>query len=106
MWNFPAGIPHSIQGFEEGCEFLLIFDDGNFSEDSTFLITDWFNCTPRDVLAKILASRKGISLNYQQMLIIRAIYSKAKYRVRYHLIRFLTHVERDRLAITYPTLNQ
>jgi oxalate decarboxylase len=52
MWNFPAGIPHSIQGFEEGCEFLLIFDDGNFSEDSTFLITDWFNCTPRDVLAK------------------------------------------------------
>ena len=37
MWNFPAGIPHSIQGLEEGCEFLLIFDDGNFSEDSTFL---------------------------------------------------------------------
>ena len=52
MWNFPSGIPHSIQGLEEGCEFLLIFDDGNFSEDSTFLITDWFNCTPRDVLAK------------------------------------------------------
>jgi oxalate decarboxylase len=52
MWNFPAGIPHSIQGLEEGCEFLLIFDDGSFSEDSTFLITDWFNCTPRDVLAK------------------------------------------------------
>jgi oxalate decarboxylase len=25
MWNFPAGIPHSIQGLEEGCEFLLIF---------------------------------------------------------------------------------
>jgi oxalate decarboxylase len=52
MWNFPAGIPHSIQGLEEGCEFLLIFDDGNFSEDSTFLITDWFNCIPKDVLAK------------------------------------------------------
>jgi oxalate decarboxylase len=52
MWNFPSGIPHSIQGLEEGCEFLLIFDDGNFSEDSTFLLTDWFNCTPSDVLAK------------------------------------------------------
>ena len=52
MWNFPSGIPHSIQGLEEGCEFLLIFDDGNFSEDSTCLITDWFNCTPRDVVAK------------------------------------------------------
>ncbi len=52
MWNFPAGIPHSIQGLEEGCEFLLIFDDGNFSEDSTFLITDWFNYTPKHILAK------------------------------------------------------
>jgi oxalate decarboxylase len=52
LWNFPAGLPHSIQGLEEGCEFLLVFDDGNFSEDSTFLISDWFNHTPKDVLAK------------------------------------------------------
>jgi oxalate decarboxylase len=51
LWYFPPGIPHSIQGLEEGCEFLLVFDDGNFSEDSTFLITDWFAHTPRDVLA-------------------------------------------------------
>ena len=52
LWNFPAGIPHSIQALEEGCEFLLVFDDGNFSEDSTFLISDWFAHTPRSVLAK------------------------------------------------------
>jgi oxalate decarboxylase len=52
LWNFPAGIPHSIQGLEAGCEFLLVFDDGNFSENETFLITDWFVHTPRDVLAK------------------------------------------------------
>src|SRR5438270_5772552 len=52
LWNFPAGLPHSIQALEEGCEFLLVFDDGNFSEDSTFLITDWFNHTPKEVLAK------------------------------------------------------
>ncbi|MGB8937830.1 MAG: oxalate decarboxylase family bicupin [Candidatus Nitrosopolaris sp.] len=52
IWNFPSGIPHSIQGLEEGCEFLLVFDNGNFSEDSTFLITDWFNCTPKYILAK------------------------------------------------------
>jgi oxalate decarboxylase len=52
LWNFPAGIPHSIQGLEDGCEFLLVFDDGNFSENETFLITDWFAHTPRDVLAK------------------------------------------------------
>jgi len=52
LWYFPAGIPHSIQGLEEGCEFLLVFDDGAFSENSTFLLTDWLAHTPRDVLAK------------------------------------------------------
>jgi len=55
LWYFPSGIPHSIQGLEgpeDGCEFLLVFDDGGFSEDSTFLITDWLAHTPRDILAK------------------------------------------------------
>src|SRR4051812_40143004 len=33
LWYFPKGIPHSIQGLgPDGCEFLLVFDDG-FSED-------------------------------------------------------------------------
>lgn len=53
LWYFPAGIPHSIQGLgEEGCEFILVFDDGDFSEDSTFQLTDWLAHTPREVLAK------------------------------------------------------
>ncbi len=55
IWYFPAGIPHSIQGLEsdvDGCEFLLVFDDGSFSEDSTFLISDWLAHTPKDILAK------------------------------------------------------
>jgi oxalate decarboxylase len=52
LWYFPAGIPHSIQGLDHGCEFLLVFDDGGFSENETFLLTDWFRRTPRDVLAK------------------------------------------------------
>jgi oxalate decarboxylase len=52
LWNFPSAIPHSIQGLEQGCEFLLVFDNGSFSENETFLITDLFVHTPRDVLAK------------------------------------------------------
>ncbi|HXX13503.1 MAG TPA: oxalate decarboxylase family bicupin [Candidatus Eremiobacteraceae bacterium] len=52
LWNFPAGIPHSIQGLKDGCEFLLVFDNGNFSENETFLITDWFAHTPREILGK------------------------------------------------------
>jgi oxalate decarboxylase len=53
LWFFPAGIPHSIQGLDpDGCEFLLVFDDGDFDEDDTFLISDWFKHTPTDVLGK------------------------------------------------------
>jgi oxalate decarboxylase len=53
LWYFAAGIPHSIQGVEgDGCEFLLVFDDGNFSEEETFLLSDWMAHTPREVLAK------------------------------------------------------
>jgi oxalate decarboxylase len=51
LWYFPAGIPHSIQGLEEGCEFLLVFDDGHFSDLSTLSISDWFAHTPIDVLS-------------------------------------------------------
>lgn len=53
LWYFPAGVPHSIQGLNpDGCEFLLVFDDGDFDEDNTFLITDWFKHTPNEVLSK------------------------------------------------------
>ena len=53
LWLFPAGYPHSIQGLEpDGCEFLLVFNQGDFSEDSTFLLSDWLAHTPPDVLAK------------------------------------------------------
>lgn len=51
-WNFPAGFPHSIQGLAEGSEFLLVFDDGNFSENETLLLSDLFAHIPRDVLAQ------------------------------------------------------
>ena len=53
LWYFPSGLPHSIQGTgADGCEFLLVFDSGDFSEDSTFLLTDWMAHVPRSVLAK------------------------------------------------------
>ncbi|MBY8911360.1 oxalate decarboxylase family bicupin [Bacillus sp. YC2] len=51
LWYFPSGLPHSIQALKEGCEFLLVFDDGSFSENSTFQVTDWLAHTPLDVIA-------------------------------------------------------
>ncbi len=53
LWYFPGGIPHSIQGLgPDGCEFLLVFDDGDFDEDDTFLLSDWFKHVPPEVLGK------------------------------------------------------
>ncbi|EPQ54172.1 oxalate decarboxylase [Gloeophyllum trabeum ATCC 11539] len=55
LWYFPAGIPHSLQATADdpdGCEFLLVFDDGAFSEDATFLLTDWLAHVPKEVIAK------------------------------------------------------
>ena len=56
LWYFPSGIPHSIQAHpdNDGCEFLLVFDDGKFSEYETFLISEWVARTPREIVAKSL----------------------------------------------------
>lgn len=53
LWYAPPGFPHAIQGLEgEGTEFVLVFNDGNFSENQTLLVTELFAHTPREVLAK------------------------------------------------------
>ncbi|KAF8221066.1 putative oxalate decarboxylase/oxidase [Tricholoma matsutake] len=55
LWYFPPGNPHSIQAkntTKDGAEFLIIFDSGAFSEDATFLLTDWLAHVPKTVLAK------------------------------------------------------
>jgi oxalate decarboxylase family bicupin protein len=51
-----SGIPHSIQALDDGVEFLLVFNQGDFSEDNTFLATEVFLHTPKEVLAKNLGT--------------------------------------------------
>jgi oxalate decarboxylase len=53
LWYFPAGYPHSIQGLgPDGCEFLLVFNQGMFSEDNTFLLSEFIAHTPAEVMTK------------------------------------------------------
>ncbi|KAF2095741.1 Bicupin, oxalate decarboxylase/oxidase [Rhizodiscina lignyota] len=54
VWFFPPGVPHSIQGLGGGTEFLLVFDDGEFSEDNTFLVSEIFAHNPKSVLSQNL----------------------------------------------------
>jgi oxalate decarboxylase len=53
VWYFPRGFGHSIQGIgADDCLFVLVFDNGYFSEFGTFSISDWVGHTPPEVLAK------------------------------------------------------
>jgi oxalate decarboxylase len=53
LWFFPAGFPHSIQGLgPDGCQFLLVFNEGLFSEDNTFLLSEFVAHVPPEILTK------------------------------------------------------
>jgi oxalate decarboxylase len=55
VWYFPRGHGHAVQNLgQEEAHFILVFDDGGFSEYRTFSITDWLAQTPGSVLAKNL----------------------------------------------------
>ncbi|MGO9568064.1 MAG: cupin domain-containing protein, partial [Desulfomonilaceae bacterium] len=60
VWYFPRGHAHSIQGLGLGpseAKFLLVFDNGYFSEFATFSFTDWLAQTPKEIVAKNLNVR-------------------------------------------------
>ena len=53
VWYFPRGHGHMLQCLgDKPCHFILIFDNGYFSEFGTFSITDWLGHAPPALLAK------------------------------------------------------
>jgi oxalate decarboxylase len=53
VWYFPRGHGHMLECLgDKPTHFLLIFDNGYFSEFGTFSITDWIGHTPKELLAK------------------------------------------------------
>lgn len=63
LWYFPRGWGHSIEGLGPGtAKFILVFNDGTFSEGATFSITDWLSHTPISWVAQNLSlSPKQVS---------------------------------------------
>ena len=48
VWYFPRGHGHMLECLgDKPCHFILIFDNGYFSEFGTFSITDWIGHTPQ-----------------------------------------------------------
>src|SRR5690349_20573325 len=53
IWYFPRGHAHVLECLgNETTHFILIFDNGYFSEFGTFSITDWIGHAPKPLLAK------------------------------------------------------
>lgn len=53
VWYFPRGHGHMLECLgNKPCHFILIFDNGYFSEFGTFSISDWIGHAPRPLLAK------------------------------------------------------
>ena len=53
VWYFPRGHGHMLECLgDKPTHFILIFDNGYFSEFGTFSITDWLGHTPKPLLAK------------------------------------------------------
>lgn len=53
IWYFPRGHAHMLQCLgDQPTHFILIFDNGYFSEFGTFSVTDWIGHSSKDLLAK------------------------------------------------------
>jgi len=53
IWYFPRGHGHMLSCLgDEPTHFILIFDNGYFSEFGTFSITDWMGHAPASLLSK------------------------------------------------------
>ena len=53
IWYFPRGHGHVLETLgDKPCHFVLVFDNGYFSEFGTFSISDWIGHAPKALLAK------------------------------------------------------
>ena len=64
---FPAGVPHSIQAVADGVEFLLVFNQGTFSEDGTDLVSEFLLRNPKEVLAKNFDAGIGVVSSFEEL---------------------------------------
>jgi oxalate decarboxylase len=55
VWYFPKGHGHALQSLgPDEAHFILVFDNGRFSEFGTFSITDWVSLTPARIASRNL----------------------------------------------------
>ncbi|MDO5608913.1 MAG: cupin domain-containing protein [Capnocytophaga sp.] len=90
VWYFPKGYGHVLQciGSEE-CHFILIFDNGDFSEDHTFSITDFLSSVPKEVAAK------NLNISIEE---VEKLYQGEAYFAQCEVPSFKNHLMTNRTA--------
>jgi len=74
VWYFPRGHGHSIQGLgNEECHFILTFDNGYFSEFSTFSASDWIAQTQSETLRKAFGLSEAIFAKFPKKEVYMAL---------------------------------
>jgi oxalate decarboxylase len=67
VWYFPRGHGHQLEALGNApCHFILIFDNGYFSEFGTFSISDWMSSAPIDTVARSLRVSADVLRNLPQ----------------------------------------
>jgi oxalate decarboxylase len=67
IWYFPRGHGHQLQAIgNEDAHFILIFDNGHFSEFGTFSISDWMSQAPAETVARSLNISEDLVRNLPQ----------------------------------------
>jgi oxalate decarboxylase len=79
VWYFPRGHGHVIETLgEQPCHFILVFDNGYFSEFGTFSITDWIGHAPTSLLAKNFGLPASVFENFPKK---EVYFAKGKVRL-------------------------
>ena len=59
IWFFPKGWGHSIEALDQkGAKFILVFNNGKFTEQSSFQLSDWISTAPIDMLTQYFGSEQ------------------------------------------------
>ncbi len=67
VWYFPRGHGHMLECLgKEPCHFVLMFDNGYFSEFGTFSISDWIAQAPKPLVAKNFGLPQATFDNFPQ----------------------------------------
>src|SRR6266513_2629210 len=83
IWYFPRGHAHMLECLgNEPTHFILIFDNGYFSEFGTFSITDWIGHAPKPLLAKVSAclNRRLMAFQRRKFILLAASSHQNRFR--------------------------